>query len=483
MIRKLIRQIRESAAHMKIRTQLLVLLFSGVFAAFFLYQLLWQNKWPIYDFIVRTTDWLPVLSDDVFYNLRARASDYNLPASEGDQEAIEALEPYFDLIDDYTSVSVYGLEDGLYRTGSYAPLLKENTNFRRMFDIWYSLSDGNGEEYYSIPAEFKNGYATLDIRTYHRSVFLFPWFLISLSVSFLLFLMIILLFVGHKMKLVSKLETDVLRMSSGDLITPVQTHGYDEIGILSLELDQLRLALLENIRQEQESRTANHDLITAMSHDLRTPLTILNGYLEIVSLGKNPQMQEDYLKRCLEKAKDIREMTDRMFEYSLVYESAGAVDLQPVPLSELFGCLRENLDYIRLTGFTVRTDFPAFCMQEPENGQPQKPAAVAENPADPDAVLADRAMIKRIFGNLFSNIIKYGDKKEPVILAGSIKDSGLHLTLSNYVKKEYAKTDSTCIGLKSVRKMLEQMDGSFETDVCGDCFKASLSFCITDLPL
>lgn len=463
MIKKTIRRIRESALHLKIRTQLLLLLFAGAFASFCLYQFLWQSKWAIYDIITETTDWLPTADEDLFYNLALYASDYNLPASDDDTEAVKALQPYFDLADGYTSISIYGIEDGTYRAGCLPYLISEDTLFRRFFNIWYSISDGNGEDPMMLSIKFKNEYANLYILTYHRSVFLFPAFLLSLAASFLLFLAIILFFVTRKMKSAAKLEADILRMSSGDLTTPVDAGGFDELGVLSRELDHLRTALLENIRQEQESRTANHDLITAMSHDLRTPLTILNGYLEILNLERNPQMQKDYLKRCLEKTKEIREMTDRMFEYSLVYEPAAAADLQPVSADEFSLCLRENIDYIRLTGFTVRAE--------------------TENLSGLTAVLADRTMVKRIFGNLFSNIIKYGDKKEPVFLTGSFQDSMLCITLSNCVREEYSKTDSSRIGLKSVRKMMKQMGGSFDTDVCENCFKASLAFCITDSPL
>ena len=69
-------------------------------------------------------------------------------------------------------------------------------------------------------------------------------------------------------------------MASGDLKTALPQYPGDEIGILSSELNQLRITLADTLQQEQESRQANQDLITALSHDLRTPLTILNGYLE-----------------------------------------------------------------------------------------------------------------------------------------------------------------------------------------------------------
>ena len=82
-------------------------------------------------------------------------------------------------------------------------------------------------------------------------------------------------------------------MSGGDLHQPIRPMGNDELGILARELDQMRSTLYTNIQQETESRRANQDLITAMSHDLRTPLTILHGYLDILALGRNPDQHRN----------------------------------------------------------------------------------------------------------------------------------------------------------------------------------------------
>ena len=127
------------------------------------------------------------------------------------------------------------------------------------------------------------------------------------------------------MKEVDRLEQHILTMASGDLTTPVIPGSKDELGIICKRTDNLRITLHETITNEQESHQANQDLITAMSHDLRTPLTVLKGYLEILRLGKNADMQTEYLNRCIKKTEDIQEMSDRMFEYALVYEK----DIQP----------------------------------------------------------------------------------------------------------------------------------------------------------
>lgn len=302
--------------------------------------------------------------------------------------------------------------------------------------------------------EFKNGYGNIIMTYYHRSRISYPWFLISLIFSIFVFLGIILLFVNRKMKHVVSLEEEILLMASGDLSHPVPTYGEDEIGILSRELDQLRLALSQNIRQEKESRKANQDLITALSHDLRTPLTILNGYLEVLKLKRNPAMQEEYLNRCLQKTSDIKEMTDRMFEYALVLEENEKPVLTKLSTDFTQKYLQENSDYIRLTGFSVRL-------------------TLTDSTAD---FLSDETMMKRIFNNLFSNILKYGDKKDPVCVTESIYDKTLKITISNTIKQEHSDAESNHIGLKNAEKMMALIGGEMQIQKEKNAFTVQLLF-------
>ena len=228
----------------------------------------------------------------------------------------------------------------------------------------------------------------------------------------------------------------------------------DEIGILAQELDHLRETLNENIAKEQESRQTNQDLITALSHDLRTPLTILNGYLEVLSLKRNPEAQEEYLARCLQKTADIRELTDRMFEYALVPPEDEMPELTWLSTDFIRQSLSENCDFIRLAGFS-----PELLMS--------KTSRVLES---------DKTMLKRIFNNLFSNILKYGDKSSPVTVSGKICGQSLTVTISNAVKQEHTQEESTNIGLRSVQKMMRLLGGALKVEKTKELFTATLSF-------
>lgn len=249
-------------------------------------------------------------------------------------------------------------------------------------------------------------------------------------------------------------------MASGDLITPVIPGSKDELGILARELDNLRITLHETITDEQESHQANQDLITAMSHDLRTPLTVLRGYLEILRLGKNADMQTEYLNRCIQKTEDIQEMSDRMFEYALVYEKNIQPELRRLTSALLLEHLMENADFLHLTGFQASPQIPDEPLSDFEG---------------------DPALIKRIFNNLFSNILKYGDKKAPVVITFCQKTDShnvpqLIITLENAVKSDLAGIESNRIGLKSAEKMMQLMHGQLNYTQSNNFFTSTLTF-------
>lgn len=430
-----------------LRGQLFILILVTGALCLGLFRFLWLSKYDVWGFWM---DELPVqfhifpeLDDDFWERLNDEARNCTIPDSEDDLEAIESLAPLFALADDYTAIYVYGL-DGIYRAGQI-PRCMDFTNYASFFYLGYRLTDGATEQPFNFVLEFKNGSANVIVNLYHWANFMFPYLIFCFVVCILLFLLSILLFMGRKMKTVGRLERDILRMASGDLTTPVSGGGRDELGVLSQELDQLRTALHDNFVREQEMHRSNRELIAALSHDLRTPLTILNGYLEIVQQNRNPELQAEYLSRCQQKAGDIREMTDRMFEYALVYDESEPVTLTDIPLGDLLTELREHADFLRLSGFETVQNLPSA---------DKFPALT---------FLSDRTLLGRICSNLFSNVLKYGDKREPVTLTVTVGDE-IQITLQNSVRPISDGVESNRIGLKSATKMMTLMGGNLTAD-------------------
>lgn len=436
----------------KIRTQFtIVILFSGVLC-YFLFSFFWGNRYETFHYLNEKFHFHPQLYNDSFWEtLYEEALKYDIPESEEDTQTAEKMQPFFDLADNYTGIYLYGLEDGTFLCGK-TPVAMEKNVFRSFFDFGYALTDGEGETPINIPVQFKNGMANVHITFYHNSFFLYPYCMVLLVICIGLFIFLILFFVSRKMKQIIRLKDDVLVMADGDLSRPFPDFQKNEIGILSRELDHLRIAFDENVQSEQASRKANQDLITAMSHDLRTPLTILNGYLEILKQKKWPDKQEEYLNRCLQKTADIKEMTDRMFEYALVFEPTETPELTSENSALLNRLLAEHCEFLKLVGFQAELTFPDYTF----------------------SFLCDVTMLKRVFSNLFSNIIKYGDKQDAVTVTVKQTLDCISIELTNAVKKDFSDIESNQIGLKSAEKMMQLMNGAAAIHKTDTLFSVSL---------
>lgn len=422
---------------MKIRTQSAIVILCALVLAFSFFELLWLNKWKLCETFERLDLFYTQMEDEDFQNTMVEeALRYNIPESEADTKAVAALDPFFDLANEYTGIYIYGMDDGLYRAGRFAPAM-EDENFLFFFNIGYRLTDGEGEFVQEFPLAFANGTAQVMLYNYEHSLFVYPFLLVCLLLSIALFLGLVLFFLNRKMLQVLILKDEILTMAGGDLSHQIPELGGSEIGILASELNHLRESLYDNIQKEQESRKANQDLITALSHDLRTPLTILSGYLEVLRLKRNPQTQEEYLDRCLKKAEDIKDLTDRMFEYALVAEENETPEFVWLSTDFIGQCMTENCDFLKLAGFTVD-----LVMTETTG-----------------VLQSDKTMLKRIFNNLFSNILKYGDKRQIVRVSGQIRETEFIVSVLNSIKTQADQIDSTNIGLKSVDKMIHLLNG------------------------
>lgn len=231
-----------------------------------------------------------------------------------------------------------------------------------------------GEQRGDIPIKFANGTYDLIYYSYSRSRFTYPYFIVSIVLCVAVFLSGILIFVGRMMKRVSTVKGSIVRMSVGDLSTPVPPCGGDELGIVAGELDTLRQTL------------------------------------------------------------------------------------------------RENCDFIRIAGFTVSEDN----RWEEKNSIQQKfqsPDHTAET-----MVYGDEILIKRIFSNLFSNILKYGDKRDTVSVKLYPERGSLRISIQNRIRENAAETESTRIGLRSARRMVELHHGELYTFVDTNIYHVCITF-------
>lgn len=85
-------------------------------------------------------------------------------------------------------------------------------------------------------------------------------------------------------------------------------------------------------------------------------------------------------------------------------------------------------------------------------------------------------MLKRIFNNLFSNIIKYGDKKLPIVITGQIEKSEYIVLITNAIKSGNSQMDSNNIGFKNVDKMIRLLNSRMNVHQLKEQFEVELRF-------
>lgn len=117
---------------------------------------------------------------------------------------------------------------------------------------------------------------------------------------------------------VVQLSEEIQAMEGGDLDHPITIRGSDEITTLASCLDSMRVTLRQQQEEEAQASAKVKNLITEMSHDLRTPLTTLLLYTEILRCRKyeTPEQADNYLNKIDAKARQIKQLSDNLFEYA-----------------------------------------------------------------------------------------------------------------------------------------------------------------------
>ncbi len=260
--------------------------------------------------------------------------------------------------------------------------------------------------------------------------------------------------VAYMMYLCDELEL----MRGGDLTRSIAVKNSHELGDIGSEIDALRQDFAGLIKKEQEAVTANHDLVASMSHDLRTPLTRLIGYLEIIKLKKyegNDQLQ-DYVDKASNNAFIIKDVTDQLFHYFTAFKHEEFEPrLEEIEGSKYInGILEEQIDYLRSRDFKV----------------------LYTPPERPFIIRIYKAEFPRIFFNLFQNIERYADSSKPVEIKCTLEKDMLILTFENSIRRERANVESTNLGLKIVARIVNMLDGSMETQIRDDIYSTRVFF-------
>jgi signal transduction histidine kinase len=225
------------------------------------------------------------------------------------------------------------------------------------------------------------------------------WFI---SIRFMGLLFILIVTNGILTYMVSKTILKPIRIltkaaeeiSNGNLNHEIVTKNKDELGKLSETFESMRIQL-KRAREESELYENNRkEFVASISHDLKTPLTSIKGYINGVldGIADNPETKQMYLKTAYQKADDMDQLINELFLYSKLDLEQFPFQFEPIHLNNY---IRDYLEELQYDPSLQDVEFH-FQSEASENY----------------SVMADRISLGRIIDNILQNSLKYNDKTE-----------------------------------------------------------------------
>lgn len=224
-------------------------------------------------------------------------------------------------------------------------------------------------------------------------------------------LIIIYLLVRRKVAYIVTICDGIKIISEGNLDYKIKTEGYDELAVLSEEINNMSLKLKMKIEEERAAERLKTELITNVSHDLRTPLTSLIGYIQLAA-NENicTEDKEKYIKISLDKSKKLKVLIDDLFEYSKL--ESGGIKLDKVKVN-VIEIIEQSIGELSVQAKEKNIEF----------NKNYKNSKIE--------LLIDPSKIGRVFENVLENAVKYSVEKSNININLYEKNEGIIISFEN----------------------------------------------------
>jgi len=272
----------------------------------------------------------------------------------------------------------------------------------------------------------------------------------ALIVAVIFFAVLFFALFGERLSYIRAITRGIDALGRGNLASPVPLMGNNELTELARSVNRLAESEQEIKRKERELAEEKEELIRALSHDIRTPLTSLMSYTELLARNPSPTLEEltRYFDLVGAKTEQIKHLTD------ILLDSAKCQTEELEDASLLFIQLADELEELLEGDFRVSVDLSAL---------PRFKGRF------------DVREMRRVFDNLISNVQKYADSAEPVILRVALDENGLVITQRNTPKAEPLRAEGYRMGILSIRRIAQNYGGSVSVTQTESCFEITLT--------
>lgn len=278
--------------------------------------------------------------------------------------------------------------------------------------------------------------------------------------------------VACRAKDLDEIKKGVSEVRNGNVAYKIPKVRCQDMKALAVNINDIAQGLDESVSAKVKAERLKTELITNVSHDLKTPITSIISYTELLSKVEGlPDEARDYVAVIAKKSDRLNKLTQDLFDISKVQSGNDDVVLEKLDVSLLINqALGEHDNEIQNSGLP-------FCVDTPKEL----------------FISADGRKMSRVVSNLINNILKYTMKNTRVFITASEKDGMIVMEFKNisaypldfdveeitqrFVRGDESRTaEGNGLGLAIAKSYTEICNGSFEIVVDGDMFKAILKF-------
>lgn len=273
-----------------------------------------------------------------------------------------------------------------------------------------------------------------------------------------------------KVKSFNRIKEGVEQIKNGDLQHRIEMDGKGEFSQLAENINRITEGLNKSVDSEIKSERLKTELITNVSHDIRTPLTSIITYVDLLKIENDPEKIVEYIDVLDQKSKRLKHLTDDLFEAAKASSGSMPVQLERIDIiSLLTQGIGEMDEKIEASALDVKL----------------------AHPTEKVYVKADGKLLWRAIENLFSNIFKYAlpasrvyiDVEnvgtEILVTFKNISAYELNISVDELMERftrgdESRSSQGSGLGLSIAESLIHIQHGKFLVHVDGDLFKAMI---------
>lgn len=245
----------------------------------------------------------------------------------------------------------------------------------------------------------------------YNAALIFVYVLIGIGIFSLVFALL----QYRTLRYTRKISATLQEISQGHFNSHIPVRGDNELSDIAMQVNHMAEEIAQLMEREKRTEEMKNDLITNIAHDLRTPLTSILGYLDILAGKKDlpEETRQSYIRIAHDKAKHLQQMIEDLFGFTKLGYSSQTTHMQPIDIVCLLAQLLDEF-------------YPVFEQNEMEyEYHPDVNSFVIQG---------DSTLLVRLFDNLINNAVKYGREGKRLLVTARTDDRKIVIDVINYGK-------------------------------------------------